>query len=59
MRIAFVFNPFKYKVHEENIRVVQKYFGLFPPLSLAWAAAIAEQSGHQAIIIDAQSIAHL
>ena len=56
MKIAFVFNPFKYKVHEENIRIVQKYFGLFPPLSLAWAAAIAEQAGHQAIIVDARTL---
>lgn len=56
MRIALVFNPFKYKVHEENIRIVQKYFGLFPPLSLAWVAAIAEKAGHKAIIIDARTL---
>jgi len=46
MRVALVFNPFQYKIHEENIRIVQKYFGLFPPLSLAWVAAIAEKAGH-------------
>ncbi len=56
MKIAFVFNPFKYKLHEENLRIVQKYFGLFPPLSLAWSAAIAEQAGHQALIIDARTL---
>lgn len=56
MRIAFVFNPFSYKLHEENIRIVQKYFGLFPPLSLAWVAAIAEQAGHEAIIVDARTL---
>jgi len=56
MRIAFVFNPFKYKLHEENLRVVQKYFGLFPPLSLAWTAAIAEKAGHTAAIIDARTL---
>ncbi len=56
MKIAFVFNPFKYKLHEENLRIVQKYFGLFPPLSLAWAAAIAEQAGHQALIVDARTL---
>lgn len=56
MKIAFVFNPFKYKLHEENLRIVQKYFGLFPPLSLAWSAAIAEQAGHQAMIIDARTL---
>ncbi len=56
MRLALIFNPFKYKVHEENLRVVQKFFGLFPPLSLAWVAAIAEKAGHQAIIIDARTL---
>ena len=56
MRLALVFNPFKYKLHEENLRVVQKYFGMFPPLSLAWVAAIARQAGHEAIIIDARTL---
>ncbi len=56
MKIAFVFNPFKYKLHEENLRIVQKYFGLFPPLSLAWAAAIAEAAGHTALIVDARTL---
>lgn len=56
MRIAFVFNPFKYKLHEENLRIVQKYFGLFPPLSMAWVAAIAEKHGHTACIVDARTL---
>ncbi|MCK5180524.1 MAG: radical SAM protein, partial [Candidatus Omnitrophica bacterium] len=56
MKVALVFNPFKYKVHEENIRIVQKYFGLFPPLSLAWVAAIAERAGHEVIIVDARTL---
>lgn len=56
MRFALVFNPFKYKVHEENIRIVQKYFGMFPPLSLTWVAAIARQAGHEVTIIDARTL---
>lgn len=56
MRIALVFNPFKYKIHEENIKIVQKFFGLFPPLSLAWVAAIAEKAGHKVILIDARTL---
>ena len=56
MKLALVFNPFKYKIHEENILIVQKYFGLFPPLSLAWVAAIAEQAGHEVIIIDSRTL---
>ncbi len=56
MRLALVFNPFRYKVHEENIRTVQKYFGLFPPLSLAWVAAIAETAGHKVLLVDARTL---
>jgi len=56
MRLALVFNPFKYKVHEENLRIVQKYFGMFPPLSLAWIAAIARRAGHDVTIIDARTL---
>ena len=56
MKFALVFNPFKYKIHEENLRIVQKYFGLFPPLSIAWVAAIAEKAGHEVIIVDARTM---
>ena len=56
MRVALVFNSFSYKLHEENLRIVQRYFGLFPPLSLAWVAAIAERAGHEVTIIDARTL---
>lgn len=56
MRFALVFYPFNYKVHEENIRIVQKYFGVFPPLNEMWVAAIAEKHGHQCIIVDARTL---
>lgn len=56
MRFALVWYPFKYKVHEENIKVVQKYFGVFPPLNEMWVAGIAEQAGHECIIIDARTL---
>ncbi len=56
MRLGLVFNPFTYKIHEENLRIVQKYFGLFPPLSLCWAAGIAESAGHEVELIDARTL---
>jgi len=56
MRLALVFNPFSYKLHEENLKIVQRYFGLFPPLSLGWVAAIAEKAGHDVILIDARTL---
>lgn len=56
MRLALVFNPFSYKLHEENLRIVQRFFGLFPPLSLCWVAGIADQAGHEVTIIDARTL---
>ena len=56
MRIAFIFNPFSYKLHEENLRIVQKYFGLFPPLSMSWVASIVREAGHDVDIIDARTL---
>ncbi len=56
MKVALVFNPFSYKLHEENLRIVQRYFGLFPPLSLTWVAAIAERAGHDVRLIDARTL---
>jgi radical SAM superfamily enzyme YgiQ (UPF0313 family) len=56
MRLGLVFNPFSYKLHEENLRIVQRFFGLFPPLSLAWVASIAEKAGHEVALIDARTL---
>ncbi len=56
MRLALIFTPFKYKLHEENLRIVVRYFGLFPPLSLTWVAAIAARAGHEVTIIDARTL---
>lgn len=56
MKVALVFNPFSYKLHEENLKIVQRYFGLFPPLSLAWVAGIAERAGHDVQLIDARTL---
>ena len=56
MRFALVWYPFKYKVHEENLKIVQKYFGVFPPMNEMWVAAIAEKYGHECIIVDARSL---
>ena len=52
MRVALIFNNYSYKLHEEDIRMVHKYFGIIPPLSLAWVAAIAEKAGHEVMLVD-------
>ncbi len=56
MKLALIFPPFSYKLHEENVRIAVQYFGIFPPLSLAWVASIAEKAGHGVIIIDARTL---
>ena len=52
MKIAFVYPPQVHKEFEEDIDVVSREFGVFPPLGLAYAAAINERAGNQSIIID-------
>ena len=56
MRLALIFPPFSYKLHEENLRITVQYFGVFPPMSLAWVASIARKAGHEVTIIDARTL---
>jgi len=56
MKIAFIYPPFYHKKFEEDIDIVSKEFGLFPPLGLAYAAAIHERSNGEALIIDANAL---
>jgi radical SAM superfamily enzyme YgiQ (UPF0313 family) len=53
MKIAFVWAPFNHKRFEEDIEIVSEEFTVPTPLGLAYAAAIAEEHGHECIIIDA------
>ena len=55
MKIAFVYPPQIHKQFEEDIDIVSKEFGVFPPLGLAYAAAINEKTGNQSLIFDANA----
>lgn len=55
MKIAFIYPSPVHKRFEEDIDIVSREFGLFPPLGLAYAAAINEKAGNQSIIIDANA----
>jgi len=55
MRIAFVFAPYLHKKFEEDVDVVSREFGTFPPLGLGFAAAIADKAGHETMIVDAHA----
>jgi anaerobic magnesium-protoporphyrin IX monomethyl ester cyclase len=56
VRIAFVFAPYRHKAFEENVTIVDEEFGRFPPINLAYAAAIAENAGHEVMLLDANAL---
>ena len=55
MRLAFIFADFGHKKFEEDIDVVSREFGTFPPLGNGFAAAIVERAGHETLLIDAHA----
>lgn len=55
MRIAFIYPPTIHKRFEEDVDVVSREFGVFPPLGLAYAAAINEKAGNRSLIVDANA----
>ncbi|RLI95744.1 MAG: hypothetical protein DRO99_05415 [Candidatus Aenigmatarchaeota archaeon] len=56
MKIALVFPPYHHKEFSENLSVVDDEFGKYPPLNLAYVAAILEKSGHEVILIDSNAL---
>ena len=56
LNVAFVYAPIGHCSFEENLRVVNEDFGRLPPLSLSYAAAIAERAGHRVTIVDANAL---
>ena len=59
MKLALVFAPYGHKRFEENIYVVDEDFGIFPPINLAYAAAIAERAGHTVKLFDVNALLRL
>lgn len=56
LRVAFVYPPIIHESFEENLKVVDEDFGRLPPISLAYAAAIAEKAGHRAVLLDVNAL---
>ena len=56
MKVALIFAPYNHKLFEENLWVVSEEFGVYPPLNLAYVAAIIERAGHEVILIDANAL---
>ena len=55
-RISFVYPPYGVVKNEPGIKVVKENYGVFPSLSLAYVAGIAEHSGRQIQFIDANAL---
>jgi len=53
MKIALVYSPTRLRKNWSTLLAQDKHIGIIPPLSLAYVAAIAENAGHNVIIIDA------
>lgn len=56
MRVSLVYAPYGPTPNEPNVSVVIKNYGLFPSLSLGYAASILEKAGIQVQYIDANAL---
>lgn len=56
MKISFIYPPFGSVKNQPNIAAVSDNYGVFPPLNLAYVAAIAEKAGHDVQLIDANAL---
>jgi len=55
-RICFVYPPYGTVKNEPGLRAVKENYGVFPSLSLAYVAAVAEREGCEARFIDANAL---
>ncbi len=55
-RISFVYTPYGSIKNEPGIKVVKDNYGVFPSLSLAYVAAVAEKAGAKIQFIDAHAL---
>lgn len=55
-RISFIYPPYGIVKNEPGLKAVKENYGVFPSLSLAYVAAVAEKAGVQAQFIDAHAL---
>lgn len=55
-RISFVYSPYGVVKNEPGIQAVKENYGVFPSLSLAYVAAVAEREGMEVQFIDAHAL---
>lgn len=55
-KVSFVYPPYGVVANEPGLKVVKENYGLFPSLSLAYAAAVAEHADRQIQFIDSNAL---
>jgi len=55
MRLAFIYPPYQGTTNQQSIEVVAKNYGDYPPMNLAYVAAVARSFGHEVHFIDASA----
>ena len=55
-RISFIYPPYGVVKNEPGIRAVKENYGVFPSLSLAYVAAVAEKEGLEVQFVDAHAL---
>ena len=56
MKLAFIYPKFGHAENQPNIKEVTENYGVFPPLTLLYVAAIAKKQGHDCILIDGNAL---
>jgi len=52
MRLAFIYPPYHEIKNQPSIKEVSQNYGVYPPINLAYVAAVAKNAGHDVTIID-------
>jgi len=55
-RVSFIYPPYSHVRNDPGLKAVRDNYGVFPPLSLAYAAAVAEREGLAVQLIDANAL---
>lgn len=56
MRLSFIYPPFHEIKNQPSIKEVSKNYGVYPPINLAYVAAVARHAGHEIQLIDANAL---
>jgi len=53
VKLAFIYPTYHGVKYEQSIDVVEENYGIYPPINIAYVAAIARYHNHEVFFIDA------